>query len=341
MSRSRSWCALLTAALVAIICAGLASAAAADVTQSDWVVKVTLDGAVTRDAGILSGARAPVFKIEVKVAGTTIQCHMNFDADGPCGTRQTVGCPTYQCWTYTASVADGDNLFYVDYAVPEQGSSYEEMVFDTYAEPPHTTLQVPLEANERYSGAQSFERPVFVIDDPDRNPLPIKPECTLSAPAATPGPWGSCRSPRLRLTGVYRLRVRTVDVFGRTDAVPVQYVFSPTPCRARVRGGIPSYAQIRGHGLALAITCIQPTRFAAGLTVPYAWAFPCHGQESTTLGYVRGRTRRTDQTLQLTLRALRCAPSPAAHTTRIPVKLQTVPQSLYGATQSRGYRLRP
>jgi hypothetical protein len=70
----------------------------ADVTQGDPVVKVTLVAAVSdQDDNIDSGARTPTFRIQVLILDTTVQCHMNFNTDGPCGTQQTTGCPAVQC----------------------------------------------------------------------------------------------------------------------------------------------------------------------------------------------------------------------------------------------------
>jgi hypothetical protein len=158
--------------------------------------------------------------------------------------------------------------------------------------------------------------------------LPVTFQCSLSARSAAPAPWGSCHLPRLRLTGIYHLRARAVDVFGRADPAPQQYVFSPTPCRAAVRGRAPRFSSIRRHGLPLTVTCIQPSRFGIELDVPDSWQYPCHGAEETVLGSVGGRTTRTHQTLRVTLHTFRCVPGPASGTTRIPVQLLTIAPSL-------------
>ena len=59
------------------------------------------------------------------------------------------------------------------------------------------------------------------------------------------------------------------------------------------------------------------------------------------LGSVGGRTTRTLQTLRLTLHTFSCVPSPASRTTRIPLLLQTIPNTAYGTGQSRSFRVDP
>lgn len=181
---------------------------------------------------------------------------------------------------------------------------------------------------------------MFDVEAPS-DQLPVTFQCSLSAISATPAPWGSCHLPRLSLTGIYRLRARAVDVLGRADPAPPQYVFSPTPCRAAVSGRVQTFSQIRRHGLSLTITCVQPSRFGIELDVPPSWQYPCHGGEETVLGTVGGRTTHPLQTRRLTLHTFRCVPSPASRTTRIPLLLLTTTNTPYGAGQLRRLRVSP
>jgi hypothetical protein len=252
--------------------------------------------------------------------------------------------------SYSLPVGDNEyNDLYVDYTVADETPTYLQFSFNTYATPPQTTLATPPAPSLSVSGARSFERPFFDVSSDDVDPLPVHFQCALSAPSASSVRWSACRwarngddpdpavvLPRLGLTGIYRFSTRAVDVFGRADPTPAQYVFSPTPCRASVRGRIPSYSQIVGHGLPIVITCIESGRFEIDLDVPSSWAFDCGGTTTTGLGYRFGRTARLDQTLRLRLRLLRCAPRPASGTRRIPLQLLAIPEG-FGATQERKF----
>ncbi len=300
-----------------------------------------MSGAVSdQHGGILSGARTPVFHIQVLLPDTNVQCSINIGTNTACGTQQTSGCRAYQCWIYSHNAPDGENSI----GIAEETQGYApgglNFLFNTYGEAPQTTLATPPEPNDNYTGAQAWERPAFDIAAPS-DTLPVKFQCSLSAASAAPAPWGSCHLPRLSLTGIYRLRARAVDVFGRADPAPPQYVFSPTPCRAAVRGRVPRFSKIRQHGLPLTVTCIQPSRFGIELYVPQAWQYSCHGAEATVLGSVGGRTTRTQQTRRLTLHTFGCVPSPASHTTRIPLRLLSTPHTSYGAGQLRSFRVSP
>ncbi len=339
---------LLLAALALL--AGLvwhAAPAGADVVNNDGTVKVVFVGAVHRDFGApstLSGTHRPVFKIQVLQPNTPIQCQTNgygsLDHLTACGTQQSTGCPAYQCWTYSPSVHDAQfNTLYVNEEPPEFVWTDMEIDYTTYTKPPQTRIATPPDVSQRYVGVQVWEHPVFSFSDNSSDPLPVTFRCTLSALSARPGRWRSCRMPRLRLTGVYRLRARAVDVFGRPDPTPAQYVFSPTPCRTSVRGRLPSYSQIRRHGLPLTISCIQPSHFEADLNLPYSWEYSCHGQSTAGLGYLRAHTTRVRQTLHLTLHAFGCAPTPASGITRIPLQLLITPAP-YGASQLRKFSAR-
>ncbi len=324
-----------------------AASASADVVNSDGTIRVMFVGAVQRNGDVpstMSGTDRPVFKIQVLQPNTPIQCQTNgggsLDHLTACGTQQSTGCPAHQCWTYSPSVHDAQfNTLYVNEEPPEFVWTDMEIDYTTYTKPPQTRIAIPPDVSDRYPNPQVWEHPLFSFSDNSSDPLPVTFRCSLSAPSARPGPWRSCRLPRLRLTGVYRLRARAVDVFGRPDPTPAQYVFSPTPCRVSVHGRLPSYSRIRRHGLPLAITCIQPSHFETDLTVPYAWRYSCHGNTTNALGFIRGRTTRGRQTLHVTMHTFPCAPTPAAGITRIPLLLQTTPAP-YGAGQLRRFSAR-
>jgi hypothetical protein len=333
-------------ALVAVLACHVA-AAGADVVSNDGTVKVVFVGAAHRNFGApstLSGTHRPVFKIQVLQPNTPIQCQTNgvfsLDRLTACGTQQSTGCPAYQCWTYSPTVHDAQfNALYVNEEPPEFVWTDMEIDYTTYTKPPQTRIATPPDVSERYVGSQVWEHPLFSFSDPSSDPLPVTFRCTLSAPSGRPGRWRSCRLPRLRLTGVYRLRARAVDVFGRPDPTPAQYIFSPTPCRVSVHGRLPSYSRIRQHGLPLTIACIQPSHFETDLTVPYSWQYSCHGNTTNSLGFIRGRTTRGRQALHITLHTFPCAPTPASGRSRIPLLLQITPAP-YGAGQLRKFSAR-
>jgi hypothetical protein len=114
---------------------------------------------------------------------------MNFNADGPCGTQQTTGCPAIQCWTFTPSVANGTNFIYVDYSPANDVPSEFDFDFTTYDRPPHTALQTPPDPNDTFTGLQSVERPMFTVEAPGEL-LPVSFRCSLSTSASRPGLWG-------------------------------------------------------------------------------------------------------------------------------------------------------
>ena len=262
------------ALLIVAGCAWQAPVAAADITQSDAVVSVVLSGAGSDQTGeAISGDRVPVFRIQVLLPDVSVQCSLNLATSTACGTQQTSGCPAYQCWTYSPTAPDGENT--IDIGEFQQRYAPGGLILDftTYGEAPHATLATPPDPNDNYSGAQAWERPVFDIEAPS-DLLPVTFQCSLSTLSAAPAPWGSCHLPRLSLTGIYRLRARAVDVFGRADPAPPQYVFSPTPCRAAVRGRVPSFSRFRRHGLPLTVTCVQPSRFETELAVPRRGSTP-------------------------------------------------------------------
>jgi hypothetical protein len=184
--------------------------------------------------------------------------------------------------------------------------SYFDFDFTTYDTPPHTRLDTPPDPNDNFSGPQSVERPVFTFLAPD-DLLPVTFQCSLSTLASRPGPWGSCRLPRLKLLGIYHCSARGVDVLGRADLNPPQYTLSPTPCRARVRDRAPTFAGFLHHGLPISVTCIQPEKFESDLDLPLSLVERYH-LPAQTVGYVRSRTTRAQQTLRLTVHALRGSP---------------------------------
>jgi hypothetical protein len=302
--------------------------AAADVTQQDNNVKVTLVGGVTdSDGNVLSGSRATAFEIQVLTPATTVQCHMNFDADATCGTQATTGCPTYQCWSYTAALStDGFAELTVDY---DDGflPSYLTFQFSAVSTPPDTTLAGPGE-NSSFNRPQSFERPLFDIEP--KSAAPSSVQCTLSAPAAPAGPWRSCNIPRLRLFGVYELRARAIDIFGRSDPTPAQTIFSPTPCRPRVLGHVRSLNDIVKHGLRLSVACIQVARFEIDVDLRQSLVSRFH-LSSSNLGFVKGHSSKPLQTQVLTLHTLRGLPRLLFNLPTLALGVRTFALELYGA----------
>jgi hypothetical protein len=114
----------------------------------------------------------------------------------------------------------------------------------------------------------------------------------------------------LSLTGSYRLQVRAVDVFGRVDAHPPSYVFSPTPCRPQLVGRPRSLASYRATGIRVRVHCVQ--RVGGGSFVDLATseaqaerlALP-----GPILASARVRTTHTNQTVTVTLQGLKHVPA--------------------------------
>ena len=352
MDRNPRW--LLTILVLLAASGWQAAPAGADVTQSDGVVKVTLVGARKINDQVWSGARRPIFRIQVLTPNTPVGCRRSLDAKpgAPCGTEQSSGCPARQCWTYSMSVGrNASNSLYVDYTGAYDTSTYLEFDFNTYAAPPQTTMNAT-DREPPVPWCSGLRAPILRRELQRRRPAPGPLPVRIVGAIGGLGALGKCRwahdgddpdlqvvLPRLRRMGIYRFRARAVDVFGLEDPTPAQYVFSPTPCRASVRGRTPSYSQIVGHGLPLIVRCIEPGRFEIDLNVPPSWAFNCGGA-TTSLGYLLARTTRLDQTLRLRLRTHRCAPRPASGVTRIPLQLIARPLGGFGANQERKFSAR-
>jgi hypothetical protein len=298
------WFAAAAIALVVALGAGIAASRAkadATSTQDDGIQIVLEGGAVDDLFNYFVGSTQPVFDIKVPDDGgpaRDVQCGVTGQASGPCGTQQTSGCPAATaCWRYAPTVPVGENTLYID--VNDQGGpSWEDTLrFTVDTTPPDTRIDKP-PMNDTYDFPypKAYEHPQFDMRDVDDN-IPLEDDtlrCTLSSPSAPPGPWGSCNLHRLRLTGVYRLRVQALDILGRPDPTPEDYVFSPTPCRARVLRHAGTLRGILRRGLRVRLTCIQPGRFEVDLSLSDADANRYFTEP--LLGFVKGRMRRAHQT---------------------------------------------
>jgi hypothetical protein len=325
-TKTTLWMAGLLLALLLAVPAG----AAADVTMQDNIVKVVLQGAqTTSDGDVFVGTLTPSFLVEPLLDGATVQCHVDFEADGPCGAPVSGGS------LYTPSLTQGGFHFIrVDYEVPGGGGSYLEFQFNADATPPDTVMHLPPAPEESLlpsvSANQHPQFDVSIRDDflTDNDSF----QCTLSLLHAAPGAFHSCDPskplPRLRLTSTYLYRVRTVDFLGRLDPTPAQYVFSPTPCRPSVIGHVRSLSAIAAHRLRVRVACVQPGRFIVQLALPLRETENLH-LPSQVLAQSGGRMRLQGQRQLITLHLLRGIP---AFLFRIPLRVDVVAnETQYGA----------
>ena len=281
-----------------------ASVASADVSQQDNIVKVTLQGAVQRDQDVYDDSQQPSFDIQVLYPGVNIQCHVgisDYGTDEPCGTQQTSNCPAYQCWSYAPTVADGFGELYVDYDGPDI-PGYLEFQFTIDSTPPQTILHTP-------PNGVSL-RPRFDVEASD-DQAPVdgdQLQCAFSPASSPAGAWGSCGTlGPLKPTGIYRLQARAVDLFGRPDPSPAEYVFSPTPCRLLMLGHVRSVPQIVKHGVRVRVHCVQPTQLTVSMPFPLS-VVERFGLPVDTLGYINLSTTSQDQTRTIDVGVLRGIP---------------------------------
>ena len=309
--------ALLAAVLAALLI--VPAVASADVTDSsDPIVTVTLVGAKSDDSdNVFVGSLHPSFLIQVKDQSATVQCAMDTlsgGQDGPCGTPVTTGCQAFACFSYTPSVDKGGfHIMTVDYTISEFTTG-KDFQFNADATPPDTALSLPPNPLESLLPSPAANlRPQFdvnvkddFLEDDDFF------QCTISLARSAPPPFRTCNTSkppaRLRATSTYLYRVRTVDLLGRADPTPAQYVFSPTPCRPKLIGHVHGLSQIAHHGLRLKISCVQPGRFAVQLQLQLRVVVNLH-LPSQDLGDVHGRMTRQGQTKTVTLHLLRGIPS--------------------------------
>jgi|GEM_PF-6352982 len=270
-----------------------------------------------------------------------VDCQTDDGNETSCGSATNPTCLS-QC-TYSPTVTDGVHRLTVSYRFYGGGEA-ETFSFHTFGEPPQTTLTLPLQPAENMNPPQSMEYPRFnLVGGANLDALPLTDQCMLTTPPSTTGQWGSCSLPRLELLGVYDLRARFVDIFGRADPEPPSYIFSPTPCRARVRGRMPTMADILRRGLRLGVMCVQPSSFEVDLNLP-DWYVSYWQIPSPALGYVVGQSTRALQTMYLTVHMLRGIPRPLSRflTTRgrVPLELLTLPHGSYGMTQLKSSNVR-
>lgn len=335
---------LLVAALAAAGAIWPASSAAGDVINSDGYVQVTIVGAVSNpdDGSIYGDAEPPVLQIQsLNPNVTQVECQLDSGAEAPCGPATNPSCSS-QC-TYSPPVSDGFHTLTVNYLYYGEGEA-EAINFTTYVELPQTTLTLPLQPDPDIADpVKSAEYPQFLVEDPaDPESVPVTSECMLTSPPSAAGQWGSCVLPRLQRLAAYELRARNVDIFGRADPAPPSYVFSPTPCRASVRGRAPTMAHILRHGLPVTVSCVQPGAFAVGLNLPDSyvsyWQIP-----SPNLGLVKGHTAETFQTVNLRVRMYRGIPRPLQRFLstrgRVPLHLEVDPEADYGLPYVRPFRV--
>lgn len=307
-----------------------ASVASADLTERDGAIEAALEGSVADELDTYVSTRTPVIDIKVSEPGWKVECRIGqFGHDESCGTQQTSGCPVDQCWRFSPTLPDGYEEIYVDYLAPKGIPSYLQLQFTVDSTPPDTVLTPPLHG--------SPTRLNLFDSDYGDNVKPVedfagedKLQCSLSLASKPPGAWGGCGAshlPRLRPHATYRLLARAVDIFGRPDPTPAEYVFSPTPCRVRVVG-IPSARSILKHGVKARVHCVQPTAFG----INFAFSLSTirryyHGYAPPPLSpLVRARTSREGETETITV--------PGNHLKPIDVK------TILGYTRrQKGYRV--
>jgi hypothetical protein len=306
-----------------------ASAALADAVGGDDDVTVRILGGVTDDTGSFSPSLTPTFLVEATQPNVTMQCENGLDApDEPCGTQLTTGCPAVQCWTWTPTLpGDGRQEIDVDYTDFSGISVRYHDDFIAMPNPPHTTVKGPQgDDDPDASGLTLFEKPSFdlsapTVDESVENTF----QCTLWKDGTAPGPWGSCKIPRLNLFGVYDFRARGVDIFGRVDpAPPPPILFSPTPCRVTAPPGVHTLPQIIKHGLKVTVTCIPAEHFRADLYIPLA-IVDREGLRTQIIARVHGQTTKPEQTVHVTLRAVPHIDSLLFQAPKITIGVETAP----------------
>jgi hypothetical protein len=237
-----------------------------------------------------------------------------------------------QCWTYSPAFhGDNDASLTVFYTFLDGPTKSFDFLFTIISKPPDTKLAGPTD-NPYYGPPSGSQRPQFdITPSSSDDKVPVTTQCTLWKAGTNPGPWGSCKMPRLDLLGVYNFRARAVDIFHRPDPTPPPPIlFSPTPCRATAPRGVHDLRQIVRHGLKLTVKCIGKTKFETDLVLPNATVRRL-GLPSGVLGFVKGQSTKPRQTLHLTLHTLRGLPAVLFTAPTVTIDLPTTPLSGYGA----------
>lgn len=198
----------------------------------------------------------------------SVQCSVDGNNPGPCGTRDS-SCPVAQCWTYVFTQAQDGYSHDLEVDAGSQDSAtlrYDNYFQVSLALPGDPRLSTPPFPGESSSATTASQRPEFSFDLPSstRNSAPVKESQCAETPLGTGSiNWVQCLSGhslpgRLSLTGTYRFQVRVMDILGRVDPRPPQYVFSPTPCRPHLIGAPRSLAQFLAGGIRVRVQCVQP-----------------------------------------------------------------------------------
>ena len=324
--------------LLAALVASAAGLAAAGPAAADGP-SVTFDGSYTdSDALVYLASQSVTAHIQDPSATDQVQCDVDENTPpGPCGTPDA-SCPVGQCWTYTfIGAADGYNHdLEVDVGQPESATlRYDHYFFVSLVAPGDPSLRTPPEPE---GSAARTRRPSFDFAAQEGgNDAPLKEtECAATPLGATVVRWVRCvgNNPlpmSLSLTGSYRFQVRAVDVFGRIDAHPPSYVFSPTPCRPQLIGRPRSLSAFRATGIHVRVHCVQ--RVGSGSFVDLAtseteaqrFALP-----GPILASARVRTTHTNQTVIVTLRGLKQVPAYVFGIHGLRADLITVQRDSYG-----------
>jgi hypothetical protein len=329
--RSPRWVLLALAVVAAAL--GAARPAAADGPS------VTFDHGYTNSDGLVYlASQDDTAHIQDSSAGDQIHCTVDNDTDaGPCGTRD-VTCPVAQCWTYTfTGAADGYNHdLEVDAGAADSATlRYDHYFFISLAAPGDPVLRTP---PEPVSSAAQTRRPSFDFATQESdNDAPLKEtECAATPLGSAAVRWLNCVANNplpmmLSLTGSYRFQVRAVDVFGRIDARPPSYVFSPTPCRPQLVGRPRSLAAFKATGIKVRVRCVQ--RVGAGSFVDLLTSEPEAERlalPGPILASARVRTAHTNQTVVVTLQGLKQVPAYALRIHGLRADLVAVQRDNYG-----------
>jgi hypothetical protein len=279
---------------------------------------VTFDhGYTDSESLVYLASQSVTAHIQDPSAADQVQCDVDEDTPpGPCGT-QDPSCPVAQCWTYTfTGAADGYNHdLEVDAGPANAGSlRYDHYFFISLTAPGDPVLHTP---PPPAGNAAQTRRPSFDFAPSEgEEDAPLRDtECAATPLGSTTVHWVKCTGNdplpmSLSLTGSYRFQVRVVDVFGRIDAHPPSYVFSPTPCRPQLVGRPRSLSSYRAGGIRVRVHCVQ--RVGAGSFVDMSTsereaerlALP-----GPILASARVRTTHTNQTVVVTLQGLKQVPA--------------------------------
>lgn len=315
---------------------------------------VTYDGGYADSDGLAYvQTTAVTAHVQDPSAGDGLQCQVDGGPSGPCGTQDAT-CPVAQCWTYSfTGVADGFNHDLTVDAGPRNAGSVR---YDNYFRvapdpPPDPTLQTPPQSDLDFAEPLASERPEFQFgaasDGPGNAPLSATQCAVAPAASTTAASWLPCTSgkplpQRLALLGTYRVQLRAVDVFGRADPNPPQYVFSPTPCRPRLVGRPRSLRRFASHGIRVRVHCVQ--RVGRGsfvdLSVSEGEANRL-GLPGAVLASAYVRTTRLNQTVVVALRGLNKLPRYVFGVRHLNADLVAVQRNGYGYLGFQHHVVRP